>query len=274
MRQMGGLRSKLRATYWLMMIACLSISAIPPFAGFFSKDEILGQVLAASQWSIILWVLGIITSGLTAFYMFRLLFLTFHGTYSGPREVYAQAHDAPAVMLVPVALLGLGSVVAGWLQVPGGWHLFSDFLAPVFTRYPAAHAGIAPAPTNWVGIAVAVAVALAGLFLAYYMYGGRVRRPYCGLAALYQVLVHKYYVDEIYDELFVRPVRAGARVLYSVVDRAGIDRIVDGTARAMRTASVSLSPLQSGYVRAYVLSVFAGAVLVVLVPLLFATLGK
>ncbi len=274
MRQMGGLRSTLRATYWLMMIACLSISAFPPFAGFFSKDEILGRVLAAGHWFVTLWVLGIITSGLTAFYMFRLLFLTFHGTYNGPREVYAQAHEAPAVMLVPLALLGLGSVAAGWLQVPGGWHLFDDFLAPVFTRYPAAHAGLAPATTNWVGIGVAVAVALAGLMLAFYMYGGPARRPYRGLTALYQVLAHKYYVDEIYDETFVRPVRAGARVLYSVVDRAGVDGVVDGAARTIRPVSVSLSPLESGYVRAYVLAIFAGAVLVVLVPVLFATLGK
>src|SRR5919198_565674 len=219
MRLMGGLRGKLRWSYGLMLIGCLAISGIPPLTGFFSKDDILGRVLAAGNWHVVLWVLGVIAAGMTAFYMFRLFYLTFHGTYNGPREVYEHAHEAPRVMLVPAAILGVLSIVGGWIQIPNVSSTFDDFLQPVFTRYAAAHVALPAPATNWLALGVALAAALLGIGLAYYMYGGLVRRPYPGLKPLYQLLFNKYYVDEIYDEIFVLPVRNGARILYSIVDR-------------------------------------------------------
>ena len=281
MRLMGGLRGKLRWSYWLMLVGCLAISGIPPLAGFFSKDEILGRVLAAGNWHVVLWIIGVIAAGMTAFYMFRLFYLTFHGRYSGPREVYEHAHEAPRVMIVPAAILGVLSIVGGWVEIPNVSNSFDDFLRPVFTRYPAAgvrytaaHAGLAPLATNWLAMGVALAVALIGIGLAYYMYGSPVRRPYPGLRPLYQLLFNKYYVDEIYDEIFVVPVRNGARILYSIVDREAIDGLVNGVAAATQRVSRGMSPLESGYVRAYALSIFVGVVLVALVPMIFGTVLK
>jgi NADH-quinone oxidoreductase subunit L len=274
MRLMGGLRGKLRWSYWLMLVGCLAISGIPPLAGFFSKDDILGRVLAAGNWHIVLWVLGVIAAGMTAFYMFRLFYLTFHGTYNGPREVYEHAHEAPRVMVVPAAILGVLSIIGGWIQIPAVSNSFDDFLQPVFTRYAAAHAGLAPLATNWLAMGVALAAALLGIDLAYSMYGGPVRRPYPGLRPLYLLLFNKYYVDEIYDEIVVVPVRNGARFLYNIVDRETIDGLVNGVAAATRRVSLGLSPIQSGYVRAYALSIFVGVVLVALVPMVFGTVVK
>jgi NADH-quinone oxidoreductase subunit L len=252
-----------------MLVGCLAISGIPPLAGFFSKDDILGRVLAAGNWHVVLWGIGVIAAGMTAFYMFRLFYLTFHGTYNGPREVYAHAHEAPQVMVVPAAILGVLSIVGGWIQIPAVSNTFDDFLQPVFTRYAAAHAGLAPLAANWLAMGIALAAALVGIGLASYMYGGAVRRPYPGLRPLYQLLFNKYYVDEIYDEIFVLPVRNGARILYSVVDREAIDGLVNGVAAATRRVSRAMSPVQSGYVRAYALSIFVGVVLVALVPMVF-----
>src|SRR5918912_744397 len=240
MRLMGGLRGKLRGSYWLMLVGCLAISGIPPLAGFFSKDDILGRVLAVGNWHIVLWAIGVIAAGMTAFYMFRLFYLTFHGRYNGPREVYEHAHEAPRVMVVPAAILGGLSIV-----------------------------GLAPLAANWLAMGIALAAALIGIALAYYMYSGPVRRPYRGLRPLYQLLFNKYYVGEIYDEIFVVPVRNGARILYSIVDRETIDGLVNGVAAATRRVSLGLSPVQSGYVRAYALSIFVGVVLVALVPMVF-----
>jgi NADH-quinone oxidoreductase subunit L len=206
--------------------------------------------------------------------MFRLFYLTFHGPYNGPREVYAHAHEAPRVMVIPAAILGVLSIVGGWVQIPNVSSAFDDFLQPVFTRYAAAHAGLAPLATNWLAMGIALAAAVAGWSLAYYMYGGPVRRPYPGLKPLYQLLFDKYYVDEIYDEIFVVPARNGARILYSIVDREAIDGLVNGVAAATQRISLGISPLESGYVRAYALSIFVGVVLVALVPMVFGTVLK
>ena len=274
LRKMGGLRHKLPTTYIMMGIACFAISGIVPFSGFFSKDEILGRVLAAGNWYVILWIIGVITAGMTAFYMFRLFFLTFHGNHNGPREVYDHAHEAPSTMLVPVSILGVLALIGGFIQTPWGWTAFDDFLAPTFARYPAAHTAITPLSTNWFAIGLTLAVAIVGIYIAYSWYAGAVRRPYAGLKGLYNVLYNKYYIDEAYDEAFVQPTRNGARVLYNLIDREGIDGLVNGTARSIRGLSRVISPVESGYVRAYALTIFLGVVLVALVPMVFGTIIK
>jgi len=270
LRKMGGLRSKLPTTYLAMLAGCLAISGIVPFAGFFSKDEILGRVLQSGGWHIILWIMGVLTAGFTAFYMFRLFFLTFHGRYSGPRETYDHAHEAPSSMLIPVSILGVLALVGGWIQIPNGPQGLDDFLEPTFTRYKAVHAGVAALPFNLASVIFILVIAAVGFGVAFYWYVGPVRRPYAGLKPLYTLLFNKYYVDEVYHESFVLPVRNGARALYNIVDRVGIDGFVNAIARGIRTVSRGLSPLESGYVRTYALSIFAGVVLVALVPVLFA----
>jgi NADH-quinone oxidoreductase subunit L len=206
--------------------------------------------------------------------MFRLFFLTFHGRYNGPREVYEHAHEAPSVMVTPVAILGLLSIVGGFIQTPWGWNAFDDWLSPVFTRYAAAHAGSAPLTANWIAVVFILLVALGGIYIAYRMYGGAERRPYRGLKPIYELLYNKYYVDEAYDEAFVVPVRNGARGLYNLVDRAGIDGVVNFSARMVRAVSQALSPVETGYVRTYALSIFVGVILVALVPVVYGTLVK
>jgi len=274
LRKMGGLRAKLPTTWLVMLSGCLAISGIPPFSGFFSKDEILGRVLHAGGWHTILWVAGVVTAGLTAFYMFRLFFLAFHGRYGGDREVYEHAHEAPLVMLAPVGILGLLALVGGWVQIPDVTHSFDTFLSPTFTRYKVTFAGQSDLATNWASILFILVIALIGIAVAYRNYAGAVRRPFRGLQPVYQLLLHKYYVDEAYNELIVLPLRGGARALYRIVDRAGIDGIVNGAARAVRGISLEVSPLESGYVRTYALSIFLGVVLVALVPVIFGTLIK
>jgi len=274
MRKMGGLRRKLPMTWLAMLSGCLAISGIVPFSGFFSKDEILGRVLQAGGWYIILWVIGVITAGLTAFYMFRLFYLTFHGTYNGDRETYEHAHEAPLSMLGPVAILGLLALVGGWIQIPSVTHSFDTFLTPTFTRYKVTFAGQSELATNWISIGFVLVIALIGIAVAYRNYGGATRRPFRGLQPVYQLLLHKYYIDEAYNELIVLPLRNGARALYRIVDRAGIDGIVNGAARAIRGLSLEVSPLESGYVRTYAFSIFVGVVLVALVPVLFGTIIK
>jgi len=274
LRKMGGLRAKLPTTWLVMLVGCLAISGIPPFSGFFSKDEILGRVLHAGGWYTILWLAGVLTAALTAFYMFRLFFLAFHGRYNGEREVYEHAHEAPLVMLAPVGILGLLALAGGWVQIPNVTHSFDTFLTPTFTRYKVTFAGQSDLATNWASILFVLAVSAVGIAVAYRNYAGAVRRPFRGFQPVYQLLLHKYYVDEAYNELIVLPLRNGARALYRVVDRAGIDGIVNGAARAVRGISLEVSPLESGYVRTYALSIFLGVVLVALVPVLFGTLIK
>ncbi len=274
MRKMGGLRRKLPVTYVAMGIGCLAISGIPPFSGFMSKDEILGRVFDAGGGNIVLWILGVVTAGLTAFYMFRLFFMTFHGRYGGDRDVLDHAHEAPSIMTLPVVILAALATVAGVLQIPNlgsifnGTHVFEDFLAPVFARYPLVHAVEAPLNTNVGALALILVLAVAGIVVAYQWYAGPVRKPFAGLKPVYNLLFHKYYVDEAYDELIVIPVRNGASALYNVIDRRGIDAFVDGAGRLVRTVSAAVSPLESGFVRTYALTIFAGVVLVATGPVL------
>ncbi len=278
LRKMGGLRRKLPTTWLVMLSGCLAISGIFPFSGFFSKDEILGRVLQAGaqsgHWYLVLWAAGVITAGLTAFYMFRLFFLAFHGRYNGDAETYDHAHEAPPVMLIPVAILGVLALVGGWVQVPSLTHSFDTFLTPTFTRYKVTFAGQSDLATNWASIVFVLAISSIGIAVAYRNYAGAVRRPFRGFQPLYRLLLHKYYVDEAYNELIVLPVRNGARALYTVVDRAGIDGLVNGAGRVVRNVSRGVSPLESGYVRTYALSIFLGVVLVALVPVLFGTFIK
>src|SRR5262249_29546470 len=156
-------------------------------------------------------------------------------------------------------------IVGGFVQTPWGWNAFDDFLEPVFTRYPLAHAAKSPLVANVPAILFIVAVALAGIYLAYSMYGGAERGPHPAPGWLYNLLYNKSYVDEIYDAGIVQPARASASTLYSLVDRSGVDAAVNGVARLVAVVSRAVSPVETGYVRTYALSIFAGIVLVALV---------
>ena len=302
MRNMGGLRKKIPWTFWTMTAATFAISGIPPFAGFFSKDEILWRAYQAS-WAY--WLIGVFTAFLTSFYMFRLWFLTFFGEYRGdvglPDEPGRAAHtshghgrhgihESPKVMLVPLVILAILSVAGGWVGVSGslgGSDRFDKFLGPVF-RSTALKVGVqllepgVTAPpeqqtegtepktghaTELMFTGISVASALAGLFLAWLLY---LRRPQLperiahALNGFYEAVLNKYYVDELYAALFVKPLIAvSTKVLWHGIDQGIIDAGVDSAADGAREVSDSVRHMQSGNIRSYAGWVALGAFAVI-----------
>jgi NADH-quinone oxidoreductase subunit L len=233
MNKMGGLRRKMPITYWTMMAASLAISAVPGFSGYFSKDLILeGAYESGHFW---LWGLGVITAGLTSFYIFRLMFLTFHGESRVDPEKERHLHEAPPVMTIPLVVLAVAAVIGGWVGLPDGFlwgNAFGRFLSPVVgTLHPVIEGGM-PALTL---SGIATAFGLTGIFLAWLLY---IRMP--GLPALieyrakafYTLLLDKYYIDELYDLVVTRPLF----FISSVVLNQGIDRgLIEGTVGAAAT---------------------------------------
>jgi NADH-quinone oxidoreductase subunit L len=201
MRKMGALAKKIPTTYRTMLVATLAIAGIPPLAGFFSKDEILEKAFEKSP---ALWIVGWITAGMTAFYMFRLLFMTFHGESRVDHQVEHHIHEAPSSMTIPLTILAVLSIIGGWIGIGGR---FEKFLEPVAARITspetAAEASARPALLL---MAVSVLLALAGIWLAWVLYIKRTDLPAKirrSTGALYNLVFNKYYVDEIYDSMFV-----------------------------------------------------------------------
>jgi NADH-quinone oxidoreductase subunit L len=271
MRNMGGLRRFMPWTAGLMWIATLAIAGIPGFSGFFSKDEILARTFARGHEApvfYLLWGIGTVAALLTAFYMTRLMLYTFHGaTRTGDAEE-PHLHEAPWIMTGPLVLLGAGSVLTGLLNLPEvlpghGW--LAEWLAPVTAPgaayVPEAHLSHG---TEWALLALATLIAVAGIAAAW-----RLLRP-AGLVpareapadtGIARVLFHKYYVDELYDSVIVRPFVAGSRFLWKVVDETLIDGLaVNGSAGFTRFLGWIGSRLQTGQVGAYVLLFVVGAV--------------
>jgi NADH-quinone oxidoreductase subunit L len=209
MRKMGGLRSRVPTTAKTMLVATLAISGAPLFSGFFSKDEILWKAFSSPYGSMLLWFAGFATAGLTAFYMFRLFFLTFAGKSRMPQEVEHHIHESPKVMTVPLICLAVGALGAGYLGWPkmlGGSNPFEHFLEPVFEN-PCAMPAFAHAwRSEFALMLLSVAVAVVGFLVAYLWY---VEHPEAAARAaakagpIYRVVLNKYYVDELYDALFV-----------------------------------------------------------------------
>ena len=264
-RQMGGLRKALPVTFWTFLIGTIAISGLPPFAGFFSKDEILAHVFEHSK---LLWALGVLGSGLTAFYMFRLLFLTFFGEFRGTDEQRHHLHESPATMTAPLVFLAILSAVGGVINLPGsGW--LGDFMTPLFEGSrkvnPAAFAeSTVEHSTEYVLMAVSAGAALLSLGLAYVLYISRRAVPVAESAERSlpeQVVYHKYYVDELYDALIVRPIRGMGDALYSFGEGL-LDGVVNGVAWLVGQSSAQLRRLQTGSIGFYVLAMVVSIVLI------------
>jgi NADH-quinone oxidoreductase subunit L len=285
MMKMGGLRKKIPITYWTMLIATLAIAGIPGFAGFFSKDEILEAAQSGPHANLILWLLGVAGAALTSFYMFRLVFLTFFGT---PRydEHKVHVHESPKNMTIPLIILAFFSIFGGWFAAPklvGGIDYFEKFLAPVFlSSAPAAEAGAESTAAATPSLALVhslvswpVAAGILGLLAAWWFY---IQRPDIpkklaqSTHGLYLLLLNKYYVDEIYAALIVRPLLwISTNVLWHGVDEGVIDGVVNGTATAARGSGSEVRKIQSGNTRSYAAWVILGAV--GFTALLFGLLG-
>jgi NADH-quinone oxidoreductase subunit L len=282
-RNMGGLRRYLPITYWTFLIGSLAIAGVPGLAGFFSKDEILYETYHAGHW--ILWTMAAVTSLLTATYMFRLVFLTFHGERREDAHLTPSAshvHDAPSAMALVLIVLAIGSAVAGYVGVPsvlGGQNRLGEWLEPSFQ---------APGETGVAGglqasgaeteseaenaaleltlMAISSAIAIAGIALAAFIWLRR-RDLAAAIATrfsgVYRLLLNKYYVDEVYDAAVVKPIRtASEHVLWQGVDVGVIDGAVNGTALVVATGSGVLRRLQTGSVRAYAGSMFIGVIVI------------
>ncbi len=277
MRKMGGLARKIPVTYWTFMVATLALCGIPPFAGFFSKDEILGRVFAAGAGNLngfgagylVLWVLGLAAAFLTAFYMFRAVYMTFHGEFRGTPEQWHHVHESPGSMTWPLKILAAGSALVGLLGVGraitfgSDLNWFEGFLHRVAPTVEVEHApslGI-----EWVLILLSVAVAAAGILLARRFYSGAEafaapRRIAERAPALYAAVANKYYVDEAYDRTVVRPLGKLAHFSWKGIDTIAIDGTLNASAFFTEITGDLLRFLQTGNVRNYALFVLGGAV--------------
>ena len=264
-RKMGGLRKALPITFITFLIGTVAISGLPPFAGFFSKDEILAHVFEHNK---LLWALGVFGSGLTSFYMFRLLFLTFFGEFRGTDEQRHHLHESPISMTLPLMVLAVLSAVGGLLNLPGsGW--LGDFMAPLFEGSrqvnPAAFAeSTVEHSTEYILMAVSAGVALLALIIAYFMYISRQAVPAPDRADRSlpeQVIYNKYYVDELYDTIIVRPIRGMGDALYSFGEGL-IDGVVNGVAWLVQRSSAQLRLLQTGSTGFYMLAMVVGIVVI------------
>jgi NADH-quinone oxidoreductase subunit L len=266
MRKMGALKPHMPWTYRTFLIATLAIAGFPPFAGFFSKDEILWKAL--SQGGFAFWLVGAVAAFMTATYMFRAVFLTFHGRSRVDPHVADHLHESPGMMTVPLMILAILATIGGFIGFPivEGWNRFHEFLSPVFARPAALEAGHPAAGFEIAMMIVSVAIALLGLLLAYRMYIKNPRLP-DQLADRFQtpyaLIGHKYWVDEIYDFLFVGPLIRFSLFLWRIFDDLVVDGAVNGVAAIVRGGSEALKYLQNGNIQTYALSILVGVVLII-----------
>jgi NADH-quinone oxidoreductase subunit L len=285
MLRMGGLSGKIRWTYLTMLTATLAISGAPLFAGFFSKDAILFSAFESPTAGRALYAVGLFAALLTAFYMFRLIFLTFHGK---PRydEHDVHVHESPKSMLVPLVILALLSIFGGWLALPAFWggpDYFSRFLEPVFGAPELAGGAAAEAAAHSMELTlagVAVLTALVGFLIAFWLYIKRTDKPAQlakSLRGAYTTLLNKYYIDELYAAAVVKPlVWISTYVLWKFVDVGVIDGAVNGIAGTTAALGDGARQAQSGNARSYAVWVLVGAIVIMAIifwPALRPTIG-
>jgi len=308
MRRMGGLRKLIPVTFWVMTVATFAIAGFPPLSGFFSKDEILWRTYLNSP---VLWFIGVVTALLTSFYMFRLWFMTFFGdlrlgevdigeeAHKADAPVQAQhapaahshghgaeehghsgVHESPWIMLAPLVILAILSVVGGWVGIPaalGGSSHFEHFLAPAIQAPLTAEAGEATARLELTFAGISVAAALIGFFFAWLLYYKRPELPdriTARIHGIYLLVLHKYHIDEGYDQLFVKPLLAlSTYVFWRGVDQEIIDGTVNGAASASQQLGRGLRQMQSGNIRSYAAWVAAGGAAVI-VYMIWLGVGK
>ena len=267
-RNMGGLKKYMSITHITFLLACLAIAGMPPFSGFFSKDEILA---AAYERSPLLWGVGVGGAIMTAFYMFRLYAMTFLGKFRGTHEQEHHLHESPKAITIPLIILAILSVVGGWIGIPEvfmhGGHRLEEFLAPVFAqsnslteKHHLSHA------TEYMLIGVSVAAALAALVFAWSKFSKyqKVEKEETGLG---KVLANKWYVDELYDAIIVKPVLSIAKYFNNIFEKKGIDGFVNGVGKAVNYGSRQIRLLQSGQVGIYVLMMVLGILLFFIIQL-------
>lgn len=267
MRKMGALKNKLPITYITMLLGTLAISGIPFFSGFFSKDEILWKAYSSPLGNPWLWGVGFLTAGLTAFYMFRMIYLTFHGESRVDSHTAEHVHESPLSMTIPLMILALLAVTGGFFGVPHVFHLIpngmENYFQGFFTEIPSGHGAVS---TEWTLMGFSVVFALLAWFVA-----GRLYHSGFDLASrlrskcepLYQLSLNKWYVDEFYNSVIIQPGRLfSTHILWRLFDQNVIDRAVNTTADVARMVGNSIRPLQNGLTQNYALIFTLGAFLI------------
>ena len=264
MRKMGGLRSKLPITFWTMLVGTIAISGIPPFSGFFSKDEILAHTFMHST---TMYAIGVLTAMLTSFYMFRMLYLTFYGKFRGTHEQEHHLHESPPSMWIPLAVLAILSIAGGLINLPESWsghQWLQEFLKPVFKSSNKFATETALSSSTEITLMIISSVAaLVALAYAYIKYVSKGRVPVSDeeeRPALVGLSYHKFYIDELYDTIIRKPLDALSEFAYKVVDKMGIDGIVNGLGKGSIEASKGLRLLQTGNVGFYIFMMVVGII--------------
>lgn len=260
-RKMGGLYKKLPLTFWTFLIGTIAISGIPPFSGFFSKDEILAHVYEHNK---TMWILALIGSFMTSFYMFRLLFLTFFGSFRGTKHQADHLHESPISMTLPLIILAILSAIGGFLNLPhifGGHSALAQYLSPIITQASTSHAISESLEFTLMGISVAVAIV--ALIMAYVIYLSRKTIPAqdSEITGVQKLIYNKYYFDEIYDAVFTKPIMKLSQFFYNILEKLGIDRFVNNVGNLVLAMGNEAKVLQSGstgnYIFIMVLSIAA-----------------
>jgi NADH-quinone oxidoreductase subunit L len=267
-RKMGGLKQALPKTYRTFLTGTLAIAGLPPLSGFFSKDGILSEVFSSG---LIAWTIAIAVSMMTAFYMFRLLYMAFSGNFRGSEDQKKHIHESPAVMTIPLMILAFLSFFGGFINIPdimGGSGILKNFLAPVFADAQnlslLSHHHV-PAGLEWSNMGVMV---LLVLLMAWSAYKKFVREPIheepeAGRQAFFsKLLTNKFYIDELYDAFLVKPALRISDFLHKFIELRFIDRVVDGTGTVVVRFSNVIRYLQAGHVGAYMFFMIIGILLI------------
>jgi len=248
--KMGGLREKMPTTYGTFAVGCLAIAGFPFLSGFFSKDLILEHAFGSPHGSSVLWIVGTVGAGLTAFYMFRLLFVTFWGENRADPEVAHHIHESPQAMTIPLVVLAIFSLIGGYFTLP-------ELLSPLYGHdHPHVPLLVKYLPTI---------LGLGGIGLAYRLYvqdPGLADRLSERFSGLHQLLLNKYYIDEIYETIIVQPILAASDWLWKIWDTVVIDGLVNGTAQVVQANGLLFRFWQTGNVQTYALSLSCGAIVI------------
>ena len=268
-RNMGGLKKYMSVTHLTFLLGCLAIAGMPPFSGFFSKDEILAAAFANNP---VLWGIGVLGALMTAFYMFRLYAMTFLGKFRGTHEQEHHLYESPAAITIPLVILAILAVVGGWVGIPEifihGGHRLEAFLEPIFagsklitTQHEMSHT------TEYALMAVSVGGALIALLYAWNKFS-KYEKSTAEETSIGKILANKWYVDELYETIITKPMQSFAGFLNNTVERKGIDGFVNGIGKAVNYGSRQIRFLQSGQVGIYILLMVVGILIMFIIQFL------
>jgi len=268
MRNMGGLKKQMSVTHITFLLGCLAIAGMPPFSGFFSKDEILAAAFAHNP---IVWFGGVVGAMLTAFYMFRLYAMTFQGKFRGTHDQEHHLHESPAAITLPLIVLAILAVVGGWIGIPEvlmhGGHRLEAFLEPIFAnsnqiavKHELSHA------TEYTLMGASVGIALIALIFAWKKFS-HYEKAETNETGIGKLIANKWYVDELYDKIIVQPLQSLATFFNQVVEKNIVDGLVNGVGKAVNYGSRQIRLLQSGLVGTYILLMVIGMLILFIIQL-------